>query len=134
MKKTYTLDFCLEDLKSGKQAIEVVFDMIAKVKAAVFAQAGEVLEYSYSNVFDPMKNIDGNTGTISFLIRTHDDYDRELVVEHWLDSRFESEVNMTYGPNVYTMISFRRSANTTGPSKNLIRGVEASRMERGRQS
>lgn len=121
MKKTYAVHFCLEDFKSGKQAIEVVFDLIEKVKAAVFAQSGKVVSYSYSNVPDRDMNIDGNVGTISFEVITHDEYARELVVEHWLDPRGTNGL----AASVYTMVSFR-SANTTAPWSSLNPGVGGS--------
>jgi hypothetical protein len=127
MKKNYFVQFCLDDFKSGKQAVEVVFDIIEKVKAAVFAQSGKVVSYSYSNVLDRECNINGMISTITFEIATHDEYYRELVVDYWMDATLRDYHG---SPLVYPMVSFRRSASTTVPLSNLDPGVGESQSVR----
>jgi hypothetical protein len=125
MRKIYTLDVCLEDFKSARQGIECVFDMIAKVKAAVFAQAGKIIDYSFSNVFNRETNPFGDTLTLSFDIATHDDWERELVVDHFMINGINSP------PEIYPMVSFRRSASTKGFLSNLDPGDGESRSVHG---
>ena len=129
MNKTYTLQVCLEDFKSGRQGIEFIFDLIEKVKAAVFAQSGKVVSYSFSNQPNRDFNIDGNVGTLSFEILTHDDYVRELTVEYYAEDNYFGKP-----PNICVMISFCRSASTKAPWSSLDPGVGESRSVRAQSS
>jgi hypothetical protein len=114
MIKTYTIEVCLADFKDAQHGIEFIFDLIAKVKAAVFAQSGEVRSFAFSNKPDPYKNPYGIIGTLSFEIATHDEYDRELVVEHWINPAKTEWCHYTEAQG-FTMVSFRRFASTKEP-------------------
>jgi hypothetical protein len=111
MRKIYTIDICLDDLnlKTGRQSVELVFDLIAKVKAAVFAQAGQVFDWSYSNTRDPAKNIDGNIGTLSFDIGTQDNWERKLSQTYLQVAKLGRGPGAMY--ETHLLVSFHRSAN-----------------------
>ena len=124
MKKNYEVKLCLDDFRSGRHAITMVFDIIEKVKAAVLAQSGMVKSFAYSNIPNMCDNPFGDIATLSFEVLTHDDDERELVVEHYAKSNQIGDQ-----PEVWIMVSFRRSASTTEPlqTAHLDPGVGESR-------
>jgi len=65
-----TIKICLDDFRSGREAVEKCFELIDKVRAAVTAKSGKVINYTFSNEPDRELNPLGVIGTFTFDIRT----------------------------------------------------------------
>jgi hypothetical protein len=104
MKRTYTVSFCMLDFKEGQLAIHTIFDVVARIKAAIFSQSCVLKDWSFSDEPDREMNPDGAIATLSFDVLSPDDYERSLVVESFVRGSDLSGVP----PRVFPMVSFQR--------------------------
>jgi hypothetical protein len=130
MKKTYELKVCKDDFKSGRQAIETVFDIIEKAKAAIFAVGSKLIGFSYSDT-PSIDNPCADIATLSFEVASRDDGPRELLIE-------VTEVRSPFGErSLVTAVIFARvprSASTKeSPSSRVVARAE-SQAEREQSS
>lgn len=104
MRKTYDIYFCLDDIKNSRECVNLIFDIIAKAKAAIFSQSGVVKDFAYSNIPDREINIDGSIAKFSFDVATIQDFEFELELTHYaVDSGIVGQP-----PRIFPMLSFHR--------------------------
>lgn len=67
------LRICMDDFRgdfAGRRALETTFELIEKVKAAVFSKGGKIMSFKFDNTPTRDANPGGDIATLSFDIRT----------------------------------------------------------------